>query len=250
MPASTGQGSEPSVSVRIAVKNGNVIVADLAGSSSSRVNFLGREILVQDGVASSSGSGLLLPADRIVTSETSHEVVVLASSPEASDLAPGDRVIIYLGGDDGSVSANGISAFVKVDGIERGVIPARFIWAKIRDGEVIPRGRTILTEADPAVFRKHVLGSGSALHHPDALLTHGFRATGGEGDGNMLGAVNATYERIVRTGHRVTPEDAKRGDVACFSPSYMATRLVRNIGLETHEYHLVDVDEVYFVEED
>jgi hypothetical protein len=237
------------VSVRIHVKNDNVIVADLAGAASSRVNFLGREILVQDGVASSSGSGLLLPADRIVTSETSHEVVVLASSPEAADLAPGDRVIIYLGGDDGSVSANGISAFVKVDGVERGVIPARFIWAKIRDGEVIPRGRVVLTQPDPAVFRRHVLGAESALHHPDQLLTHGHRATGGEGDGNILGAVNATYERVVRTGHRVPSDELKRGDVVCFSPSYMATRLTRNVGTDTFEYHLVDADEIYFSEE-
>lgn len=169
--------------IEIKVTNGNVIVADLAAAPSSRVEFLGREILIQEGVASATGSGLLLPADRIATSETSHEVVVLAASPEAADLAPGDRVIIYLGGDDGSVSANGISAFVKIDGIERGVIPARFIWAKIRDGEIIPRGRVILTEQDPAVFRKHVLGPESALYTPDALLTHGHRATGDEGLG-------------------------------------------------------------------
>lgn len=235
--------------VKIKVTNGNVIVADLAAAPSSRVEFLGREILVQEGVASGTGSGLLLPADRIVTSQTSHEVVVLASSPEAADLAPGDRVIIYLGGDDGSVSANGISAFVKIDGVERGVVPARFIWAKIRDGEVIPRGRAILTEPDPAVFRKHVFGSESVLHAPDVLLKHGHRATGDEGPG-LLGAVNATYERVVRTGHRVSPDELRRGEVVCFSPSYMATRLTRYVGQEQREYHLVDLDEVFFVDED
>lgn len=236
--------------VKIKVTNGNVVVADMAATPSSRVEFLGREILVQEGVAAPSGSGLLLPADRLVTSETSHEVIVLAASPQAADLAPGDRVVIYLGGDDGAVSANGISAFVKIDGVERGVVPSQFIWAKIRDGEIIPRGRIILTEADPKVFRKHVLGSESALHVPEQLLTHGHRATGGEGDERLLGAVNATYERVVRTGAKVHPDELKRGEVVCFSPSFMSTRLTRYVGGEQREYHLVDLDEVFFVDEE
>ena len=237
------------MAVRVHVKNGNVIVADVAATSQSRVEFLGREILVQDGIASPTGSGLLLPADRLVTSETSHEVVVLGTSPEAADLAPGDRVVIYLGGDDGAVSANGISAFVRIDGVERGVIPERFIWARIRDGEVLPRGRIALTEVDPAAFRRHVLGEASRLYTPDALLTHGHRATGAEhANENLLGAVNATYERVVRTGPKVRPEELRRGDTVCFSPSYMSTRLQRVVGGETRHYHLVDTDEIYFSE--
>ena len=38
---------------------------------------------------------------------------------KAKGIQKGDRVIIYLGGDDGSASANGISAYIKVDGKER-----------------------------------------------------------------------------------------------------------------------------------
>lgn len=66
----------------------------------------------------------------------------------------------------------------------------------------------------------------------------------------MLGAVNATYERVVRTGHRVSPDELRRGEVVCFSPSYMATRLTRYVDQQAREYHLVDLDEVYFVDEE
>lgn len=243
------------MSTKIYCRNGNVVVADPSASEThDRVEFLGREVSVRHGVASPSGSGLLLLEDRLVTSETSHEVVVLSSG--VPDLEPGDRVIIYLGGDDGAVSANGISAFVKVDGVERGVIPERFVWARIRDGEVLPRGRVILTERDARSERAMVrhtygpeLASRGVVLHPN-MLSHGVRATG-EASDQVLGPVTALYETVARRGDRVTDEDAVRGDIACFSPSFMATRLTRSLpGGEHCEYHLVSVDEVFFVTND
>ncbi len=238
---------------RIYAKNGNVVVADPATAEHDVVNFLGRDVIVRRGVASPSGSGLLLLDDRMVTSETSHEVVVLAVPRDVTDLVPGDRVIIYLGGDDGSVSANGISAFTKIDGVERGVVPERFIWAKVKDGEVIPRGRVILTERTVRSMRamvRHTFGPETLLAMPDAMLQHGVRATGEESD-QILGPVTALYEEVIRTGPRVTAEDAERGQILCFSPSFMSTRLTRSFGPgDSRQYHLVDADEAYYATDD
>lgn len=235
---------------KIYCRNGNIVVADLADAPHDIVQFLGRDVAVRRGVASPTGSGVLLLEDRLVTSETSHEVVVLASG--VPDLVPGDRVIIYLGGDDGSVSANGISAFVKVDGVERGVIPERFVWARVRDGEVLPRGRVLLTERtarSELAFVRHTLGpdlAGYGITLADAMMTHGVRATG-EASDQVLGSVTALFEEVARTGDRVRSDEYGRGELVCFSPSFMATRLTRALpGGERREYHLVDADEVFF----
>jgi hypothetical protein len=232
-------------------KNGYVVVADPAtDAKASRVEFLGRELLLTEGAAKTD-SGLFLPAaDTLATSHNSHEVVVLAS--RVPDLEPGDRVLVFLGGDDGGVSAAGISAFVRVEGVERGVVHERFVWAKVRDGEILPRGRVVLTERTPetdAAFVRHTFGPGLAglgVSAPDALLAHGHRATGEETD-QVLGSVTALFERVARTGSDVRDDEFVRGDLVCFSPSYMATRLVRNFGAgDQRQYHLVSADEIFF----
>jgi hypothetical protein len=238
------------MSTSIYCRNNYVVVADPADDvAQSKVDFLGREILLTEGAARTE-SGLFLPsADTLATSQNSHEVIVLAS--KTPDLKPGDRVLVYLGGDDGAVSAAGISAFVRVDGVERGVVHERFIWARLKDGEILPRGRAVLTELTPdavLAFVRHTYGPRLAelgLTAPDALLTHGHRATGQESD-QVLGSVTALFERVVRTGPDVPDAELARGDLVCFSPSYMSTRLVRTVGGEQRQYHLVASDEVFF----
>ncbi len=238
------------MSSKIYCKNNYLVVADPSSDAAQSEVVLpnGRQVLVTEG-AGRTASGLYLPAaDTLATSHNSHEVVVLASG--VPDLKPGDRVLVFLGGDDGDAVAAGISAFVRVDGVERGVVHERFVWAKLKDGEVLPRGRVVLTERTPesdAAFVRHTYGPGLAelgIQAPDALLTHGHRATGEDGTAQVLGAVTALFERVVRTGPAV--RDAARGELVCFSPSYMSTRLARSLGGERRQYHLVDSSEIFF----
>lgn len=244
------------MSTRIYNRNGNVVVADPSASvGQDTVTFLGREVLLSRGVPAASGSGLLLPHERLVTSETSHEVVVLAVGDDVPGVRVGDRVVIYLGGDDGEVSAAGISAFVKVDGVERGVVPERFIWAVLKDGEIIPRRGIVLTERTPRSERatlRHNLGPQSPLVLPEVMMEHGVRATGVEDGGDqVLGSVTALYEEVIRTGPDVPETGSRRGEILCFSPSYMSTRLTRTLSTGgQRQYHLVSDAEAFFSTDD
>jgi hypothetical protein len=231
---------------RIYCKNSHIVAADpveaRAARTQSNVSFLGREVSIAQGHASAGGV-LLLNTDELVTSPSCHEVEVHASGVRG--VSPGDRVIVFLGGDtQGEVSANGISAFVKVDGQERYIIHSAFIWAKVKDGEILPLGRIALTERNDAAFRQHALGPASVLFTPDAQLEHGMRATGDDAGEQVLASVTALYETVVRTGPDV--RDLNRGEVVCFSPSFAATKLKRRVGSETKYYHLIDTDDAFF----
>ncbi len=227
---------------RIYCKNNYIVAEDPTSDAdqATTVNFLGREVSVQKGHA--TAGGILMPTeDRLVTSPSCHEVVVKASAMRG--VSPGDRVIIYLGGDDGSASANGISAFVKVDGTERFIVHEAFVWAKVKDGEVLPLRHVALTERDDEAFRRHTLGAASVLFLPDAQVEHGMKATGETND-QVLASVTALYERVLRVGQDV--KGLERGETVCFSPSYMATKLRRYVDGKTRWFHLVDAREVYF----
>lgn len=201
--------------------------------------------LPSDGAIDPS-SGLVLfgrdRADRVSTSPTCHELRVDAVGADVTDLKPGDHVLVYLGGDDGDVSANGISAFVKLDAAERAVVHDRFVWAVVRDGVVWPRGRIALTRRNDDAFRRHVLGAQSLLYLPEAQLKHGQQATGAPSDG-VLASVTALYETVTRVGATCT--ELRPGETACFSPSFSSTLL--RVGRDW--FHLVDSDEVFFVVE-
>lgn len=197
---------------------------------------------------------ILLHSDRVVTSKTCHEVEVMAVGPNvAPGLYVGDSVIVYLGGDDGGVSANGISAFLSVDGSDALVVQDRFIWAVVRDGEILPRRNVVLTQRDDDAFRRHARGAGALLVLPEANLAGGLDATGSadptHGGDRTLAPVTALYERIVRVGPTAEPGAFVRGAVLCFSPSYCATKLRREVDGVTTWYHLVDSSEAYFVAE-
>lgn len=202
--------------------------------------------LPSDGAADPQ-SGLILfgrdRADRVATSHTCHEMRVDAVAPDVTDVKPGDHVIVFLGGDDGGVSANGVSAFVKVDAVERAVVHERFVWAVVRDGSVFPRGRIALTKRDDDAFRRHVLGAQSLLYLPEAQNRHGMKATGASdtlADDSVLASVTALYERVTRVGAGV--KELTPGETVCFSPSFSSALL--RVGREWQ--HLVDSDEVFF----
>lgn len=211
---------------RIICKNGYVVASELpsggAVDPTSGLTLFGRD-----------------RADRVSTSRTCHEMVLDAVGPDVRDLRPGDHVLVYLGGDDGDVQANGISAFVKVDAAERAVVHDRFVWAVVRDGVVYPRGRIALTKRNDEAFKRHVLGAQSLLFLPEAQLAHGQRATGDDSD-QVLAAVTALYETVTRVGAGV--KDLSPGETVCFSPSFSSTRL--RVGREW--FHLVDSDEAFF----
>ncbi len=231
---------------RIYCKNGHIVARDpqakREAARSDEVEFLGRSVAVQRGHA--TPGGVLLPASAagstVTTSKSGHELDVVASDPKTG-LAPGDRVIVYLGGDDGEVTAAGISAFVPVEGAEHVVVHAKYVWAKITPGGIMPLGRIALTARNDAAFHRHVLGPGasSLLVVPEAQSVHGARATGRDGDDREIAAVTALYETVRRAG----PEaDAREGEVLCFSPSYSSTRL----DIDGRQFHLVDTHEAYF----
>jgi hypothetical protein len=214
------------VSSRIYAKNGYIVASELPSDA-----------------AVDPASGLMLfgrdRADRVATSRTCHEMRVEAVAPDVVGLRVGDHVLVYLGGDDGEVSANGISAFVKVDAVERAVVHDRFVWGVVRDGAVFPRGRIALTKRNDAAFRRHTLGAASVLFLPEAQHTHGQKATGEESD-SVLASVTALYETVSRVGPDVT--ELSPGETVCFSPSFSSTLL--RVGREW--YHLVDSNEAFF----
>jgi hypothetical protein len=186
-------------------------------------------------------------ADRVSTSTTCHEMVVDAVAPDVAGIKPGDHVIVFLGGDDGGVSANGISAFVKLDALERAVVHERFVWAVVRDGVVYPLGRVVLTKRNDEAFRRHVLGASSLLHLPEAQQKHGQRATGPDDDSNnVLASVTALYETVSRVGAGVrSGVGIKPGETVCFSPSFSSALL--RVGRDW--FHLVDSEEIFFAVE-
>lgn len=180
-------------------------------------------------------------ADRVTTSRTCHEMVVDAVAPDVAGIKPGDHVIVYIGGDDGDVSANGVSAFVKLDAVERAVVHQRFVWGVVRDGAVFPLGRTVLTKRNDVAFHRHTLGAGSLLFLPEAQQKHGQRATGPDDQSdNVLAAVTALYETVTRVGADV--KELTPGETVCFSPSFSSALL--RAGRDW--YHLVDSEEIFF----
>lgn len=236
---------------RIYCKNNHLVVREpdeaRDAARHEKVSFLGvRDVSVPRGRVDAATGLVLLNTDELVTSSNSHEVVVVASSMRG--VSPGERVIIFLGGDSqGEVSANGISAFVKVDGEERWVVHQAFVWAKVKDGEVLPLHHIVLTERNDEAFKRHVLGAGSVLFPPEAQLTGGMRATGDDANEQVLASVTALYETVARTGPDV--RGLERGETLCFSPSFSATRLKRRVGSETKYYHLVDSRDAFFTVE-
>jgi len=236
---------------RIYCKNNHLVVREpdeaRDAARHEKVSFLGvRDVSVPRGRVDAASGLVLLNTDELVTSPNSHEVVVVASSMRG--VSPGERVIVFLGGDSqGEVSANGISAFVKVEGEERWVVHQAFVWAKVKDGEVIPLHHIVLTERNDEAFKRHALGAGSVLFPPEQQLTGGMRATGDDANEQILAAVTALYETVQRTGSDV--KDLSRGETLCFSPSFSATRLKRRVGNETRYYHLVDSRDAFFTVE-
>lgn len=228
---------------RLYTKNGYVVARDPAddlNAASVAGSFNGRDVATPKGRALASGL-IMLTAETWVTGKTSHELEIVASKVEG--LEPGMRVIVYIGGDtEGAVSANGISAFPKIDGKEYCVVPEAFIWAVIKDGEVLPRGSVILTERDDDAFRQHAVAPGALIHLPDAVNQSGMSATGSDSThpGDQY-AVSALYEKVYRVGPKVT--DLARGETVCFSPSFSSARLKRG----KQSFHLVASEEVFFV---
>lgn len=233
---------------RIYCKNNHLVVREpdeaRDAARHEKVSFLGvRDVSVPRGRVDAASGLVLLNTDELVTSPNSHEVVVVASSMRG--VSPGERVIIFLGGDSqGEVSANGISAFVKVEGEERWVVHQAFVWAKVKDGEVLPLHHIVLTERNDEAFKRHVLGAGSVLFPPEAQLTGGMRATGDDANEQVLASVTALYETVARTGEDV--KGLARGETLCFSPSFSATRLKRRVGGSTRYFHLVDSRDAFF----
>ena len=232
-------------STRIRSRRHFVVAKDPASNETASSTFNGREVRTPLGHV--TPGGLIMLQDRLTTSKTCHEVELVAVPPGVDDLAPGDRVIVYLGGE--ADLGVGISAFPALDGTEHSVIPEGFIWAKLKDGEIIPRGRIILTERDDVAFKRYTFGREFAYElHSDTLI-HGLTASGDEDPTNdgarTRDAVTALYERVYRTGPKADA-DLVRGQVVCFSPSYSSTRLTRLVGGVRKHYHLVDGGEVFF----
>jgi hypothetical protein len=206
----------------------------------------------ENGVATPKGvttaGGIILMKDDVAVGDTGHEIEVVAS--EVPDLKPGDRVIAYLG----NGVAGGISAFFPIDGVEHFALPEKEIWAKMKDGEVIPRHNQILVERDDAAMKRYAFG-GSDILRPENIMEHGVSATGEadplEGGDRKRDAVTLAYQRVVRRGPDVKDSQLCVGSVVAFSPSYCCTRLIRNVvdanGRNSKRYyHLVPADELFF----
>lgn len=234
---------------RIYNKNGFVVARDPA-ENTARVDghdAHGNAVATPEGHATAGGIILIGSQRKITTSTSSHEVEILSAAPD-SDYAVGDRVIVYLGGDDGGINANGISAFVSLDGEEAFMVHEKFIWGRIRDGEVFPVRDVVLTQRDDEAMRWYSRGPESLLAIPEANLARGLSATGSDrpdaGGERVVDSVTALYERVYRVGPDV--RDLVRGDVVCFSPSYSAAKLKLGQGPDTQYFHLVASGEVFF----
>jgi hypothetical protein len=235
--------------MRIYNKNGYVVARDPV-ENTARVDghdARGNAVATPEGHLTDGGLILIGSQRKITTSTSSHEVVITACAPD-SGFEVGERVIVYLGGDDGGVNANGISAFVSLDGEDAFMIHEKFIWARVKDGEVLPLRNVVLTQRDDEAMRWYSRGAESLLHIPEANLSLGLSATGSDdpsrGGQRVVDSVTALYERVYRTGPDV--KDLARGDVVCFSPSYSATKLKLGLGEDIRYFHLVDSAEVFF----
>lgn len=242
--------------MRIYCKNGFIVGADPAtdGGEVVRGALGGMTYAVPKGV--DSGGGLILLGDTLKTCGASHEIEVLAS--ETPDLPVGSRALVYLGGDDGRTEANGISAFFPVGDRQCFSVPEAFVWATVKDGEVLPRGKAVLVERDDAAHTKYALNQ-SPILAPGVIMEHGVSATGSddphEGGARKRDSVTVLYSRVVRTGPAVKDPELQRGAVVCFSPSYSCCRLERSIRgadgvLQKRHYALVDSSEVFFAVRD
>ena len=234
---------------RIYNKNGFVVARDPV-ENTARVDGYdahGHAVATPQGHPTASGLILIGQARKITTSPTAHEVEIMAAAPE-SGFQPGDRVLVYLGGDDGGINANGISAFVSYDGSEAFMVHETFIWARVRDGEILPLRNIALTERDDRAMRRYSRGADAVLDIPEVNLARGLSATGDDapdrGGERSVDSVTALYERVYRVGPDV--QDLARGDVVCFSPSYSATMVKIGTGKDTRYYHLVDSGEIFF----
>lgn len=230
---------------RIRSRRDFVVLRDPASTETAEGTFNGRPVNTARGAT--TAGGIILLDDRIATSKTCHEMEVVAvREGQTPDLTPGDRVIVFLGGD--ANPGAGISAFPGLDGTEHAVVPAEFIWARVRDGEILPRGRVVLTERDDVAFKRYTFGRDFSYELHETTMAYGLTASGDE-DPTKAGArtrdsVTALYERVYRTGPDV--KDLARGQVVCFSPSYSATMLKRAVDGKTRFFHLVDSDEIYY----
>jgi hypothetical protein len=239
--------------MRAYCKGGHIVARDCVTDHGQgvTVDHHGQRVGVASGFQ--TAGGIILLDDRLTTSESSQELEVLASATPG--LEPGQRVVVYIGGDDGSISATGISAFLSFDGQEAAIVPERFVWAVVRDGELIPRLDVLLVERDDAVMRRYAFND-SPIHPPDALLATGAAAANRdnpqESGARPRDSVTLQYARVVRAGPDVRDDQLGRGAVVAFSPSYMCTALVRLVrgldGQYTRRYYaLVSSAEIFFV---
>ncbi len=239
--------------MRAYCKNGHIVARDCVTDHAEgvTVDHHGQRVGVATGFP--TAGGIILLDDRLTTSESSQELEVVSSATPG--LEPGQRVVVYIGGDDGGISANGISAFLSFDGVESAIVPSRFVWAVVKDGELIPRLDVLLVERDDAAMRKYAF-NGSPILPPDSLLATGAAAANRENPqesgARPRDSVTLQYARVVRVGPDVRDEGLGRGAVVAFSPSFMCTALVRNVrGLDgkyvRKDYALVSSKEVFFV---
>lgn len=239
--------------MRIYCKSGFVVATDTAtkkSKTSVNVQLGGVSLPTPEGTT--TAGGIILLDDKLATSPSSHEVEIVASA--TADLPPGTRAVVYIGGDDGDIGSSGVSAFLPLDGQECSVIPDKFLWAVIKDGELLPRRDVLLVERDDAAMKKYAFNN-SPIHAPEGLLLHGVaaahRADPQAGGARSRDVVTLQYARVVRTGPDVR-DDLARGQIVAFSPSYMCTTLIRQLRLpdgtyEKRYFALVSAPEVFFV---
>jgi len=243
--------------MRAYCKNGHVVAKETNLSAANvTVDFHGQAVGITAGFA--TGGGIILLDDKLATSDTSHEMEIVES--RSPDLKPGDRVVVYIGGDDGGISASGISAFLPYNGVESAIVPDAFLWARVKDGELIPRLGVVLVERDDAAMQRYAFNS-SPILAPDGvlgvdLMRHGVAAANRQDPGDAghrtRDSVTLQYARVVRTGPDVRDTEIVPGAVVAFSPSFMCTALVRKTRLPsgdyvTKYYALVASKEIYFV---
>lgn len=244
--------------MRAYCKGGHVIAKETAPVKAGVTvrDAHGQSVSVAEGFT--TPGGIILLDDKLATSPTSHEMEIVASA--TPDLQPGDRVVVYLGGDDGGVSSAGISAFLPFNGEECAMVPERYLWARVKDGELMPRRNVVLVERDDAAMQRYAFNS-SPIVAPDGvmgvdLMEHGISAANredpGAGGARTRDSVTLQYARVARVGPDVKDTDLVRGVVVAFSPSYMCTTLVRQIRnrdgkYDRHYYALVSAEEIFFV---
>ncbi len=124
------------------------------------------------------------------------------------------------------------------------MVPERFVWATLKDGEIIPRRNILLVERDDAAMRRYAFNS-SPILPPDSLLDRGVAAANREdpqaGGDRTHDTVTLQYARVIRTGPDVVDDHIGRGAIVAFSPQLMCTTLVRQVrnpdGSHTKRYY-------------